>query len=54
MDEVFHEDIEALGYNVKHGQKTYNGVALLSKYPLEDVSRGHPDLKMSKHAILRR
>lgn len=37
------EDIEALGYNVEtHGQKTYNGVALLSKYPLEDVRRGLP------------
>ena len=32
---------ERLGYNVAvHGQKTYNGVALLSKTPLEDVSRG--------------
>ncbi len=31
-------EIEELGYNVKaHGQKTYNGVAILSKFPLEDV-----------------
>ena len=44
VDEAFpREDIEALGYNVEtHGQKTYNGVALLSKYPLEDVNRGLP------------
>ena len=44
MDEAFpREDIEALGYNIEtHGQKTYNGVALLSKYPLEDVRRGLP------------
>ena len=44
VDEAFpREDIEALGYNVEtHGQKTYNGVALLSKYPLEDVRRGLP------------
>jgi exodeoxyribonuclease III len=36
-------EIEALGYNVAvHGQKTYNGVALLSKYPLEDIVRGLP------------
>ena len=44
MDEAFpREDIEALGYNVEtHGQKTHNGVALLSKYPLEDVRRGLP------------
>ncbi|WP_421694939.1 exodeoxyribonuclease III [Aestuariivirga sp.] len=32
---------EALGYNVLvHGQKTYNGVAILSKLPPEDVTRG--------------
>lgn len=31
-------EIEELGYNVAVcGQKTYNGVAILSKYPLEDV-----------------
>jgi exodeoxyribonuclease-3 len=31
-------EIEELGYNVKaHGQKTYNGVAILSKFPLDDV-----------------
>lgn len=34
---------EDRGYNVEtHGQKSFNGVALLSKYPLEDVSRGLP------------
>jgi len=32
------EAIEDLGYNVAlHGQKSYNGVAILSKLPLEDV-----------------
>ena len=36
-------EIEALGYNVAtHGQKGFNGVALLSKRPLEDVCRGLP------------
>jgi exodeoxyribonuclease-3 len=31
-------EIEELGYNVAaHGQKSYNGVAILSKYPIEDV-----------------
>jgi exodeoxyribonuclease III len=36
-------EIEALGYHVAvHGQKTFNGVALLSKFPLEDVKRGLP------------
>jgi exodeoxyribonuclease III len=36
-------DIEALGYNVAvHGQKGFNGVALLSKHPMSDVTRGLP------------
>lgn len=31
------------GYNVvAHGQKTFNGVAILSKFPLEDVQSGLP------------
>jgi len=33
------EAFEALGYTCAvHGQKSYNGVALLSKYPMEDVT----------------
>ncbi len=42
IDENFpYMEIEDLGYNVAvHGQKTYNGVAILSKHPLEDVKRG--------------
>lgn len=36
-------EIEALGYNVEtHGQKGFNGVALLSKLPFDEVSRGLP------------
>jgi len=36
-------EIEDLGYSVEtHGQKGFNGVAILSKLPLEDVSRGLP------------
>src|SRR6202163_2613241 len=40
LDEAFpREAIEALGYNViTHGQKTFNGVALLSKFPLEEAT----------------
>jgi exodeoxyribonuclease III len=35
--------IEELGYHVAvHGQKTYNGVALLSRFPIEDIERGLP------------
>ena len=37
------EPIEDMGYNVEtHGQKGFNGVAILSKRPIEDVSRGLP------------
>ncbi len=37
------EVLEDLGYRVEtHGQKGFNGVALLSKLPLEDVTRGLP------------
>lgn len=44
------EAIEALGYNVEtHGQKSYNGVALLSKFPLSDVRRGLPGVDASGH-----
>lgn len=44
VDEKFpREPFESLGYNVEtHGQKSYNGVALLSKLPLSDVRRGLP------------
>jgi exodeoxyribonuclease-3 len=36
-------EIGALGYNIAvHGQKGFNGVAILSKHPLEDVRRGLP------------
>ena len=39
VDEGFPRlEIEALGYNVEtHGQKSYNGVAILSKYPIEEA-----------------
>lgn len=37
------ESFQDAGYNVAvHGQKGFNGVALLSKLPLEDVTRGLP------------
>ena len=44
VDEGFpREPFEDLGYQVEtHGQKGFNGVAILSKLPLEDVSRGLP------------
>jgi exodeoxyribonuclease-3 len=44
VDEAFpREPFEERGYNVEtHGQKSFNGVAILSKLPLEDVRRGLP------------
>ena len=44
VDEQFpRAEIEALGYNVEtHGQKGFNGVALLSKLPFDEVKRGLP------------
>jgi len=44
VDEAFpRAEIEAAGYNAAvHGQKTYNGVAILSRLPIEDVTTGLP------------
>ncbi len=44
VDEAFpRAPFEDLGYNLEtHGQKGFNGVAILSKFPLEDVARGLP------------
>lgn len=44
IDENFPREVfEDRGYNVEtHGQKSFNGVAILSKLPLEDVTRGLP------------
>lgn len=44
VDEAFpRELLEERGYHVEtHGQKSFNGVAILSKLPLEDVTRGLP------------
>ena len=37
------EAVGELGYNaVAYGQKSYNGVAILSRRPIEDVTRGLP------------
>ena len=46
VDENFpREPIEALGYHVEtHGQKGFNGVALLSKMRSDEINRGLPML----------
>ncbi len=52
VDEKFPAlEFHRLGYNVAvHGQKTYNGVALVSKAPLEDVRKGLPGDDGDDHA----
>jgi exodeoxyribonuclease-3 len=44
VDEAFpRAEIEALGYNIEtHGQKSWNGVAILSKLRFDEVHRGLP------------
>lgn len=43
-DEQFpHADLEALGYRaITHGQKSWNGVAILSRLPIEPIEAGLP------------
>lgn len=51
-DEAFPREVfEDRGLNVAiHGQKSFNGVAILSKLPLEDVTRGLPGDDTDDHA----
>ena len=51
VDDAFpREEVEALGYNVAiHGQKGFNGVAILAKTPIE-VTRGLPGDPADEHA----
>ena len=52
VDEAFPREIfEELGYNVEtHGQKSFNGVAILSKYPLREIKCGLPGDKSDEQA----
>lgn len=46
-----YEPIEDLGYNIAaHGQKSYNGVAILSKYPIDDVIKKLPSDEKDEQA----
>ena len=50
-DQFPKEPFEALGYNCAvHGQKSYNGVAILSKRPLEDVTPRLPGDDEDNHS----
>ncbi|UTW60490.1 exodeoxyribonuclease III [Kordiimonas sp. SCSIO 12603] len=50
IDENFPRlEFEEKGWNVEtHGQKSFNGVAILSKHPIEDIMRRLPDLDGSE------
>ena len=52
VDEAFpREPFEALGYNVAvHGQKTFNGVAILSKFQFDEVTPRLPGDTADDHA----
>jgi exodeoxyribonuclease-3 len=52
VDDAFpREPLEALGYNVViHGQKTFNGVAILSKLPFDEVTPQLPGDDADDHA----
>jgi exodeoxyribonuclease-3 len=51
-DDVFpREPFESAGYNVAiHGQKAFNGVAILSKLPFDEVTAGLPGDPLDDHA----
>jgi exodeoxyribonuclease-3 len=52
VDDAFPRmEFESAGYNVAvHGQKTFNGVALLSKFPFDEVNIGLPGDDRDDHA----
>jgi exodeoxyribonuclease-3 len=46
-------EINAAGYQVVFaGQKTYNGVAILSKHPIEDVQKGNPHFEDEQQRLI--
>ena len=48
-----HEAIAAAGYHVIYsGQKTYNGVAILSRWPLEEVTIGIPGWEDAQQRVI--
>jgi exodeoxyribonuclease III len=52
VDDAFPRmEFETLGYNVAiHGQKTFNGVAILSKFKFDEVTKGLPGDDSDDHA----
>ena len=48
-----HEAIRVLGYNSIHnGQKTYNGVAIISKYELFDIQNNIPGFEDEQKRLI--
>ncbi|VXB18308.1 exodeoxyribonuclease III [Massilia sp. 9I] len=46
-------ELNAVGYQVAFtGQKTYNGVAILSKHPIEDVQKGNPHFEDEQQRLI--
>lgn len=46
-------EIEAAGYQVAYtGQKTYNGVAILSRHPLNDILKGNPHFEDEQQRLI--
>jgi exodeoxyribonuclease III len=54
VDEAFpHAELSAAGYHAVHnGQKTYNGVALLSRLPIEQVARDLPGFEDEQKRVI--
>jgi exodeoxyribonuclease-3 len=52
-DKFPHQAFEAAGYHAQwFGQKTYNGVALLSKTPIRDITRNIPDFDDAQARVI--
>lgn len=46
-------EIEAAGYHVAFtGQKTYNGVAILSRHPMSDIIKGNPHFEDEQQRLI--
>ena len=46
------QELEDLGYHLAiHGEKSYNGVAILSKYPMEDINYSIPNKTLTSDDI---
>ena len=50
-DDIPRRELEELNYNfITFGQKAYNGVAILSKFPISDITYNLPNFSQDKHS----